>query len=240
VPVPAADPGYIYGPEDYFAFVESIEPLVRSKPSGNPKADAIDLILTERKSHNLSPPAKTVWLDCVQSQYFMRLTWKDDQCEIGDPAQSGQRRKHLDTLDRQFLRAALLLTDPKGPAERGTFGELNRAAWHRIVLTTQQGFPTIVAPDFDLELDNRELRHLRYLGLCSDLERRSLTNVFSLNFLPTAKLENIERGTPGSPPRAPTPTRGTGGVERQIEVEEPKQREIQYDEPLVPRYMRMV
>jgi len=228
-----ADPGYIYGPDDYFAFVESIDPLIRPKAHATPSADAIDLILSERAGRNLPPPARAIWLDCVQSQYFMRLSWKDELCEIGNLEDSTRRRENLQALDRQYFRAAFLLTDPKGPAELGTFHELDRATWHRIVLSTHQGLPTIVAPDFDLEPAARELRHLRYLGLCSELERKSLANAFSLDFLPTAQLKHIERGNPNSPPRTPTPT-PRAGVEKKIEVEK-----VRYQEPRVPQYAKM-
>lgn len=230
----AADPGYIYGPDDYFAFVESIDPLTRSKARDTAVPDAIDLILNERRGSNLPPPGRAIWLDCVQSQYFMRLPWKDERCVIDDREDSERRRRQLQSIDPQFFRAVFLLADAKGAAERGTFRELERAAWHRVVLASSNGLPAIVAADFDLGPDGREVRHLRYLGRCSDLERKSLLNAFSLDFLPTAQVKGIERGDPNSPPTKPSPK---ARVEKEIEVQVEKHK---YEEPVPVRYQYMV
>lgn len=229
-----ADPGYIYGPDDYFAFVESIDPLTRSKAWDTAVPDPIDLILTERRGSNLPPPGRALWLDCVQSQYFMRLPWKDERCVIDDREDSERRRKLLQSVDPQYFRAVLLLANAEGAAERGTFREFERAAWHRIVLANSNGLPAIVATDFELGPDGRELRHLRYLGRCSDLERKSLANAFSLDFLPTAQLKGLERGDPNTPPTKPTPK---ARVEKEVEVQVEKYR---YEEPAQVHYQRMV
>jgi hypothetical protein len=236
---PANDPGYIYGPDDYFAFVESIDPLARSKRADQ-KNDPVEFILSERRAHKLAAPNKAIWLDCVQSQYFMRLPWKDDLCEIGNPNQSAVRREQLKQLDRSYFRVAFLLTDPKGAAEQGTYDELTRATWHRVVLTSQRGLPVIVAPDFDLDPETRQMRQLRYMGQCSLLERKSLVNALSLDFLPNAKVGDLERGDPNTPPQKPSPKKGTGGVEKPFEEVNQSVIRIRIEEPLVERVMEMV
>ena len=200
----AADAGFIYGPDDYFAFVESFDPLVR--PSSQSGADAervIEPVLRERGALGLPRPSAAVWLDCVESRYFMRLPWKDEACRIGDADDSATRREHLARLDRQKFRVGLLLMDAQGVAERGTSQELSRAAWHRITLAQSEGLPLLTGSDFDLEADGRQMRYLRYLGRCSEAERKSLANVFSLDFVPNAKLQGRERGNPNTPPRTP-------------------------------------
>jgi len=210
------DPGYIYGPDDYFAFVESIDPLSPSALRNGSTADHINVIVAERDSARLRLPGYAIWLDCVQSQYFMRLAWKNNRCEIDNPEQSALRRQQIRQLDRDCFKIAFLLLDRSSAAERGTYDEFARAAWHRIVLSDASGLPVLVAPDFDLDPDSRRIRHLRYLGRCSDLEQRGLANALSLDFLPTANLKGIERGSPNSPPLPPI--RGRGGVEQQIEL----------------------
>jgi len=235
---PDHDPGYLYGPDEYFAFVESLDPLIRSG-FADPKSDPIELLLDKRRVNKFAPPSKVIWLDCVQSQYFMRLPWKDDVCEIGNAEQSALRRQQVRQLDRAYFRVALLLVNPEGLAEQGTFDELKRAALHRVVLSTQQtGIPVIVAPDFDLESENREHRQLRYMGLCSLSETKSLSNAFSLNFLPDARMGDLERGNPNTPPRTPSPRRGKGGTEIVIEISKPMV--IRYEEPGVEKMVRYV
>lgn len=216
--VSANDAAYIYESDDYFAFVESIDPLRSSNNPEDPMSDAIDLILRDRESVGLTKPGRAIWLDCVQAEYFMRLPWKDVRCEIGDLEHSASRRTLINQLDRNYFRVALLLANPSAAAEGGTIEELARASWHRVVLSSQQGqkgLPVLVAPDFDLENETRQMRRMRYLGQCSLLEQRSLVNAFSLDFLPNAKLDDIERDSPISPPLPPS--RKNGGIERPIE-----------------------
>ena len=222
------DPGYIYGPNDYFAFVESIDRLNPSALRNGSAGNQINLIVAERESTGLRMPSSAIWLDCVQSQYFMRLPWKNDRCEIDNPDHSALRREQIRQLDRNHFKVAFLLVDRSSAAERGTYDEFARAAWHRIVLSDESGLPVLVAPDFDLDPDRRRVRHLRYLGRCSDLEHRGLGNALSLDFLPTGNLKGIERGTPNSPPLPPI--RGKGGVEQQVELA--RQKEL-----LVPQYI---
>jgi hypothetical protein len=201
----APDPSYIYGPDDYFAFVESIDPLILPKSHSAPSADSIDLILSERAGRNLPPPARAIWLDCVQSQYFMRLSWKDELCEIGNLEDSNRRRENLQALDRQYFRAAFLLTDPKGPAELGTFHELNRATG-----TASSSPPRTDSHDRHPTSTSSPLPEncsTCVTSVCARIwNRKSLANAFSPDFLPTAQLKHIERGNPNSPPRTLPPT----------------------------------
>jgi hypothetical protein len=198
-----ADASYIYGPDDYFAFVESFEPLARSVQRGGKSNDErIQSLQLERRP--ILPVANSaLWLDCVQAQYFMQLPWKDEVCRIGDASDSAKRRKQLQNLDRTKFLVGLLLIHTRGTAEAGTAAELAGAAWHRISLTSSGGLPVITGTDFDLEDEGRRMRQLRYLGRCSLLERKSLTNAFSLDFLPDAKFGTLERGNPDEPPRGP-------------------------------------
>jgi hypothetical protein len=232
------DPAYLYGADDYFAFVESSDPLVRSRLA-DPKTDPFEIIISERSALRLSLPRRAVWLDCVHAKYFMRLPWKDEICEIGNPRHAAVRREQLKQLDRAYFRAALLLGNPSSASEHGPFEEFQRATWHRVVLSKERGgLPVIVAPDFDLGLDERELRQLRFLGQCSRFERKSLTNAFSLDFLADANVGKLERGDPNTPPQKPSPKRGTGGIEKVIEEFEPIV--IRHEEPVLERLVRLV
>jgi len=236
-PPPEADAGFIYDVDDYFAFVEANEPLRRSSSRNDATERAIDSILRERAGRGLPRPARALWLDCVQSQYFMRLPWRDEICQIGNLEDSDRRRSQLLALDRRHFRAALLLIEPKGAAEIGMFGEFKRASWHRIVLSTQSGIPTLTGADFDLELDTQQTRHLRYLGVCSEFERKALTNVFSFDFLPDANISERERGDPNSPPKSRPPKNRTGAAK---DLSEPPKKQITYEDPLQQRYQYMV
>ena len=59
------------------------------------------------------------------------------------------------------------------------------------------------------------------MGQCSFLERKSLTNVFSLDFLPNGKLGNLERGDPNTPPWKPSPKDREKGPEKPPEDIQP-------------------
>jgi hypothetical protein len=199
-----ADPAFIYGPEDYFAFVESSDPLPKRGSTG----EVTGLLRSERESVGLSEANRAVWVDCVESRYFMHLPWRDEICHVGNVVESEERRGQLNSIDRSKFVVGFLLLDARGDAERGTATELDRAAWHRITLEDRDGIPVVVGPDFDLEPDARRVRRLRYLGRCSELERKSLSNAFSLDFLPVARIGDRERDDPNSPPGGPKPSTG--------------------------------
>jgi hypothetical protein len=200
-----------YGPDEYFAFVESLE--LFAAPGGGTKGGAmrgiVDPLLDRRADLGYPKPTALVWLDCVVAEYFWKLDWRKDSCRIGDAAASARRRQQIRELDPSKMRVVLLPLGSGGPEEDGITDNLRHAAWHRVVLSSDaRGLPSETGTDFDLEADGRGTRYFRYLGRCSEDEHRSLVNVFSLDFLPDADFGDGERGEPNTPPRPVKPRSG--------------------------------
>ena len=222
-----ADSSFIYGPDDYFAFVESNDPC----PPEMLRDALTEPIRKERDHLDLPKPNRLVWVDCIEARYFMQLGWRDELCHIGRASESAKRRGELRRLERSKFLVGLLLLDARGDAEGGTAAELTRAGWHRVAFSPSEGIPVLVGPDFDLAPDATNLRRLRYLGRCSDLERKSLANAFSLDFLPTARIGDRERDDPQTPPRKPKPS--TGSAKPFIVIELPQDQPVYAPPPMV-------
>jgi hypothetical protein len=235
------DASFMYGTDDYFAFVESFDPLVTRNPQPQtPRGPgAHDKLLEERESLGLPRPNSVIWLDCVHSRYFMQLPWRSDPCRIGNPNDSARRRENLQLLDRKKFLVGILFMDTRGAAESAAATAFANAAWHRVtLLLTSAGVPIMTAPDFDLNAnDGPQLRYLRYQALCTPTERKSLTNVFSLDFLPDAKLHYRDRGTPRTPPAKPKPPETSTNMSKHVPIQEilyaEAEEEQHQDQPLV-------
>jgi len=196
-----------YGPDDYFAFVESFETL--AAPRGALRG-VIDPLLDLRTALKLAKPSALVWLDCVAAEYFMRLPWRNEICRIDEAVDSARRREQVRALDADKLRVVLLPLGTRGENERSVGTELSRVAWHRISLSgAPPGLPSELGADFDMDT-GRATRYLQYLGRCSKAEHTSLVNVFSLDFLPTAHFGAHERGDSNNTPPRPRPEPGGG------------------------------
>lgn len=191
-----------YMENDYFAFVESFEFLDPKAVSGVIKfPDDWDSILEIRGRKGLELPSAALWLDCVKADYFASLDWRDDECQINNKGHSDRRRKLLMDLDTSQFVVALLLIDVDGESERDEFGRFSEMSWHVIQLDPTDGLPVLAAPDFDLDPHLQKMRYVKHKRFLNESEFKSLSNVFSLNFLPDTKLDGRERPNPTSPPR---------------------------------------
>jgi len=201
------DASFMYGPDDYFAFVESMEPVAtrRTLPQ-NSTEDITGRLLVARDRLGLSAPGTAVWLDCVQSRYLLQLPWRNEVCREGSADDAARRRKQIRALDRSKFRVGLLFIDARNDAESATALAFSRTAWHRVTLLNQaEGIPIMMDADFDIGIDTGDMRFLRYLTQCSSGELRSLLNVFNLDFIPTASFGNDQRGDQKAPPIKPKP-----------------------------------
>lgn len=202
-----------YRPNQYFAFVESYD--VSEELS-------IRRVRSNRRGR-YSLFFYTMWLDCINAQYFAELDWRDDSCEINNPSDSKRRRTLIQDLDASKFSVARIDGSSSGlgiPGELAVFGE---SAWHLVDFETPEGIAAQVGTDFDLEgAAELFIQHDRFP---SDYELASLKNVFNLDFLPDADLDGRERPENEPPPRPP-PTSGRP-KKKLLELEfEPRKRSI--------------
>lgn len=199
--MPDTDKQRSYSAQEYFAFVEDDEWL-NSGAFEKVGQQWWAPIVLERARRDLDVPARLVWLDCVSANYFMSLPWRDEICQIGNPQQSERRRRFINELDpSQFLIVPLFLSAKELETS------LDEADWHRVWIDKEAGLPILASADYDFEGVPADLRYLRYEAECSEPERISLRNVFNLNFLPDARLEDdkerITLNTPVKPRQSP-------------------------------------
>jgi len=192
-----------YHPQEYFAFVEdddSIDPSVFEVPEDQWWAP----ILRERRQLDLDTPARLVWLDCISANYFSSIPWRDEICQVGNPAQSERRRRFIQEMDpTQFVIAPLFLSTEELQKD------FDESDWHRVTIGLDGGFPVLVSPDYDFGIEGAppDVQFLRYEKECSEPERVSLRRVFNLNFLPDAHIEEDAEPLRGNHrPQKPQPT----------------------------------
>ena len=186
-----------YDLDEYFAFIESSDELDPKAETELP--DWWRRVVGERGRKDRPAPDHLVWIDCVHARLFEELPWRDEICPIGDPDAAERRRQQIRELDPGMLVVAPLLLTRRFAIEGLLLADLGEAAWHRVRLGLVGEIPTVMAPDFDLDPQfSRWVYFERYMT-CSKSERRSLENVFNLNFLPDATLDGL-LGTPGAVP----------------------------------------
>lgn len=209
-----------YSPTEYFAYVEATdvwgldESWADLPPAGadEPTEFAwLRRLVWSRGRAGLAWPSHAVWLDCVRSDYIDELPWRDEPCEIGNAAQSRQRRERIVEFDASRFRIALLLVGTRDLDGRGV-APFTEDLWHRVELGAGD-LPVVTAADYEFGPGEPLADRLQYVDRCSEPERRWLVNVFSLNFLPDAG--GAERGGAGPPSPEPGGPAGGGGDARE-------------------------
>lgn len=196
---------------EYFAFVESIDELPRT--DGGPLPPEWLAIIERREQEGLAAATHSIWLDCVQSDYFLSLEWRGERCDPGDPEQREARRALLRGLDRDRFSVVLLLLS-LGTADEGEVHEqLGQAAWHVVELDGKTGIPVAIGVDFDAVLDAPSIGYLQYLERCRPEPLKQLVNVFSLDFVADAAFDAHGNEPPISQPLWP---KEGGGLEQEF------------------------
>ncbi len=187
------------GQNDYYAFVESDDEFELAEKSAGPLPRWLESLLASRRNGgNRTDPNRILWLDCIRADAFLNLDWRDRPCDAKDPEQVARRREEIAMIPQDALRVAPLLLDIK--SDRALFFAFVETDWHRVRFDTQDGHPTILAPDFDFDAADGAVVTLEHQGMCFGDELLALRRVFNLDFIGDADLGG-EGGLTPAPPR---------------------------------------
>jgi hypothetical protein len=192
--------------KEYYAFVESIERIAPALPPTH-LSPGLSGILAARRECRLPKPTHVVVLDCIDQGYFDALPWKGSTVSLGAPAEGEQRRRDLQSIPKEQLRAVLLLLEWHD--QEGMLGEFLTAAWHRVVVGAESGCPSAVGMDFEGAIEGPfEVEFLRHEESFRGDAMQPFTSVFNLDFIPDMTLDEDYTGGSHSPlpPDKPAPT----------------------------------
>lgn len=212
------------GPEqnfsgNYFAFVESIEPLpVGAVSEPNALSAEFRGLVEMRREFNLEQPTHSVWLDCVDAEYFMGQEWTNERLDDKNPVRREERRRNIQTFGiNNTLTVIQVLLSVYDKREYHQITRLSRTQWHHVSIGDNGQNPVLVANDFSSFEAQTNFLFLEQVTMVMDEARRLLYNVFNVDFIEEMQGRNLnDLGPRGG--GAPIIPGGNPGDDLQLEA----------------------
>jgi hypothetical protein len=177
--------------------VESIDELPESlfKDPAMPDQGWGEL-LHVRQELGLGLPTHSIWLDCIDANYFLELDWIDQRLDDQNPRERQERRRNILALESENFVVVQLLLCYEEKREGSQLTLMGRSQWHQIQISDRGPQPALVAADYSALEEGGVIRYLKHISVADKKALRRLYNVFNVDFI--EEMEEEDNDSPGT------------------------------------------